>query len=188
MEKIPVKICKTVKEAVYRKADVFGYATRPRNENSQFMDELVDDPEIGGVLKEYKTRERIRTYIKDGILNAYTKRKNKQVLQVNTPQEVIGKLCNKKVDLVAKQNTVWIFRSKDNCIHVLGQGTVLKWETALRKALELIARSPKTIIGGKYPFIYIQLAVINEDITDGDITQIRTALSAIGVKVHFCKG
>ena len=64
----------------------------------------------------------------------------------------------------------------------------LKWETALRKALEIIVRNPGLTINNTVPSICLQLAVAGQDITDGDKKHISDALGAIGVKALFCNG
>ena len=67
-------------------------------------------------------------------------------------------------------------------------GAVLKWETALRKALEIIVRNPGLIINNVVPSICLQLAVAGQDITDGDKKHIGDALGAIGIKALFYNG
>jgi hypothetical protein len=188
MVKLPKNIKDKVKNAIFAKADKYGYARRSRNENGRFMDDLVEDPEIGHILKEYMSGERIRTYIKDGILNAYAKEKNKQTLALHDPITIIQQEYNIETVIIQKQGAVTVCRSSDNQMFVISQGTVLKWETALRKVLELVARTPNLCVNKKYPSICLQLAVINEDITEGDITQIKTALAAVSVQVSFCRG
>jgi hypothetical protein len=83
---------------------------------------------------------------------------------------------------------VSISRSEDGGIFVISDGTVLKWETALRKALEIIAREPSLIVNGKTPSICLLLAVINQDITEGEKKHIIAALDAMSVKARFCNG
>ena len=53
------------------------------------MDQLVDDPEVGRILVEYMAKERVRTYIKDGILNAYAKSLTKKALASSAPEKTI---------------------------------------------------------------------------------------------------
>ncbi len=182
---------KTIKEAIYKRADEFGYLTAGRAESGRFMDELVDDPEIGGVLKEYMSKERIRTYIKDGGLNAYVKAKNKMALSAATPEDTVQKLFNCDATIIqkcrGKNDGVYVLRSQDGIIFVVSSGTTLKWETALRKALELISREPGLTVGGITPRICLQLSEARQELTDADKKHIRTALGAIGVKATFCR-
>jgi hypothetical protein len=150
------------------------------------MDDLVDDPEIGGVIKEYVQSGKVRVYIKDGILNPYTKQKTKQILLSRDPVHIIRHTYGVEEAFILKQGDIVVCRSPNERIFVIGKGTVLKWETALRKALEYIARTSGVQLEGRYPSICLQLAVINNDITEGDRTHITNALAAVGVKVYFC--
>jgi hypothetical protein len=181
---------KKIKKAIYKKADEFGYMTSGRIESGRFMDELVDDPDIGGVLKEYMTKERIRTYIKDGVLNAYTKAKNRSALSTTTPEATVENLFSLSASIIqrcnGKNSGVFVLRAENGSIFVVSSGTTLKWETALRKALELIAREPRLSVEGKTPFICLQLSEASQELTEADRNHIRTALNAIGVKAVFC--
>lgn len=193
MAKILTPDIKTkIKKAIYEKADKFGYASCGRNDSGWFIDDLVNDPEIGGIIKEYIEKEKIRTYIKDAVLNAYKKERKKKVLSSALPSEVIYQLYSVKSTVIqkckGKDAGVSISRSEDGGVFVISDGTVLKWETALRKALEIIAREPNLIVNGKTPSICLLLAVINQDITDGEKKHITAALDAISVKAQFCNG
>jgi len=183
---LPKDVAARIQQSVFKRADEHGYASRGRVENGRFMDDLVDDPEIGGVIKEYVQGGKVRTYIKDGVLNAYTKQKTKQILCSHDPIQIICHTFDVEEAFILKQGDIAVCRSPNERIFVIGRGTVLKWETALRKALEYIARTPGVRAEGRYPSICLQLAVINDDITEGDKTQITNALSAVGVEVYFC--
>ncbi len=183
---LPKDVAARIQQSVFKKADEHGYSSRGRVENGRFMDDLVDDPEIGGVIKEYVQSGKVRTYIKDGILNAYTKQKTKQILHSYDPKEIICHTFCVEQAFILEQGEIVVCRASNDSIYMVGRGTVLKWETALRKALEYIARTPGVRADGKYPSICLQLAVINNDITEGDKTQITNALASVGVKVFFC--
>lgn len=181
---------KRVKEAIYIKADNFGYMTAGRIESGKFMDDLVDDPEVGGILKDYMTKERVRTYIKDGVLNAYTKQKNRHVLASKTPEDTVRNLFAVEAQIIqeckAKNKGLFVLRASNGDIFVVSSGTTLKWETALKKALELIAREPGLTINANKPRICLRLSELSQLLTDADRDHIRTALGAIGVKAIFC--
>jgi hypothetical protein len=180
-----------IKRAIYKKADDFGYTSCSRSDSGSFMDELVADPDVGGILKEYLPLEKVRTYIKDGVLNAYTKEKTKKILKANLPIETIKQIYSVETALLSegkgKDVNVSVSRAEDGRIFVISGGTVLKWETALRKALEHIARTPGLIIEGVTPSICLILAVVSKDITEGDKNHIKIALDAISIKVRFCE-
>lgn len=179
-----------IRAAIFKKADEFGYMTSGRIESGHFMDGLVDDPEIGGVLKEYMSKEKVRTYIKDGVLNAYTKSHNKRALSAITPEIVVKRLHNCDASVIqqgkGKESNLYVLRSTEGSIYVVSDGTVLKWETALRKALEIIAREPGLTINSHTPFICLKLSEAGQVLTDADRGHIRSALNAIGVKAIFC--
>jgi len=184
---LPISVQRRIQEAVCQKADQHGYASQGRIANGRFMDDLVDDPEIGSVLSEYMPHARIRTYIKDGILNAYTKRKTQELLQAHDSIKIICDVYGVEQAFLQHQDDIVVCCNANEKIFVIGRGTVLKWETALRKALEFIARTPKLNSEGCYPLICLQLAVINGDITQGDRKHIASALAAVGVRVYFCE-
>lgn len=189
---LPTRIAKQIKEAVYKKADEHGYGSRTRADNSAFMDSLVADVEVGGVLKNYMDNAVIRTYIKDGILNAYAKQRGREILSAESATDTIQQLYNIDTAVIQKYKdngkVVSVCRSDDGRLFVISEGTVLKWETALRKALDLIAREPGLIINGVTPAICLQLADVSASITDGDKKHIATALLAISVKARFFSG
>ena len=79
--RLPPQVRTKITKLVYEKADEFGYMECDRVQNSQFMDILVEDREVGGVLQQYMQKERVRTYIKDTILNRYTKDQQSPVIE-----------------------------------------------------------------------------------------------------------
>lgn len=187
---LPKKKAALVKTSVYAKADEFGYSTRSRTENNQFLDSLVEDPEIGGILREYLAKEKVRTYIKDGILNAYAKQFTKSALNEVSPTDTIQQIYSVSSSIIqqctGKNARVSVSRSDDGRIFVISGGTVLKWETALRKALELIARETGLSVNGVTPEICLHLVATNNSLTVADKKHITTALGAIGVQAIFC--
>jgi hypothetical protein len=184
MIKLPRKKAAQIRELVYVKADTYGYITRSRKENGQFMTALVDDPTVGGVLSTYMEKGNLRTYIKDAILNGYAKNRKMEILKRNSPLDTVKKMYSVNASIIKTVGGVSVCRSDDGRIFVVSSGTVLKWETALRKALELVAREPDLVVDA--PIICLQLAILNLGITDGDRKLITDALKTIGVKARFC--
>lgn len=187
---LPKNIKAKVKRAVYKKADEFGYLECSRTESGRFLDMLVDDPEVGKVIIEYRPKERVRTYIKDGILNAYTKEATKKALAASAPENVIKSVFNETADVIqkgkGKQSGLFVLRADSGHIYVVSGGTVLKWETALRKALDIIANEPNLTIDGEAPSICLKLSLAGQSLTEADKTHITTAVGAVGVKAVFC--
>lgn len=187
---LPKKKAALVKTRTHTKADEFSYMTCNRKESSQFLDSLVEDPEIGGVLCEYLAKEKVRTYIKDGVLNAYSKQFTKNALAEVSPTDTIHQIYGVPSSVIqqctGKDARVSVSRSNDGRIFVVSGGTVLKWETALRKALELIAREAGLSVDGKTPEICLHLVATNNSLTVADKKHITIALGAVGVEVIFC--
>lgn len=187
---LPKNIRAKVKKAVFRKADEFGYMESGRIESGAFIDMLVDDPEVGQVLIEYISKERVRTYIKDGVLNAYAKEFTKKALASIAPEKTILDTYGVEASVIqkckGKQSGLYVLRSEAGDIYVVSSGTVLKWETALRKALEIIASEPNLIINDITPDICLKLSSASHSLTEADKEYISSALGAVGVKAVFC--
>jgi hypothetical protein len=186
MTKLPKEKAAQIRELVYVKADTYGYITRSRKENGQFMTALVDDPTVGGVLSTYIEKGNLRTYIKDAILNGYAKNRKMEILKRNSPLDTVKRVYSVNASIIQSVGGVAVCRSDDDRIFVVSSGTVLKWETALRKALELVAREPDLVVDDHAPIICLQLAILDLGITDGDKTLVTDALKTIGVKARFC--
>ena len=99
--KPPKDVAQQVKEAVYEKADEFEYLTRSRTCNGQFLDSLVIDPMVGDKLVSYMSRAEIRTYIKDAILNRYSKDKT-LVAKPKNVADIIYARFSVKADKIEK--------------------------------------------------------------------------------------
>jgi hypothetical protein len=186
---MPKKVRDKIFATVYQKADAFGYMECARVQSGQFMDLLVEDPDVGLILNEYMPKERVRTYIKDTILNQYTKQVNNRALAAmppeNTIKEVYGVTAAVIDNITSKGNVLSILRSEEGNIYVVSSGTVLKWETALRKALEIIAGKPTLTINDKAPYVCLKLSTPTQALTDADKKLIQSALGAVGVKAVF---
>lgn len=187
---LPKKARDKVFQDVYRKADEFGYMECDRVQSTRFMDLLVEDPEVGLILADHMPKDRIRTYIKDTILNKYTKAFKNKALASVTPEDTIRDVYDDEVAMVdsvtLKGSVVVILRSIDGKIYVVSSGTAMKWETALRKALEVIANKPTLTIEGKAPSVCLKLSTSGQTLTEADKKLIQTALFAVGVKAVFC--
>lgn len=188
---LPKNVQSKIRKAVYKKADEFGYMECGRTESGRFIDTLVDDAEVGRVLIEYMPKEKVRTYIKDGVLNMYAKNLTKKALATSTPEKTVQDTYGETAFVIqrgtGKQSDLFVLRSESGVIYVVSGGTVLKWETALRKALDVIANEPNLIIGGKSPFICLKLSLGGQSLTEADKRHIVSALGAVGVKSVFCR-
>ena len=187
--KLPKHIQKDIRDRAYAHADECGYMTNGRQRNSSFMDSLTEDPKIGGILKNYMQKENVRTYIKDAVLNRYTKDRINESLDAITPEELINRSygCDASViqQCTGKSSRVAVLRASEGQIFITSGGTMAKWETALRKALEMIAKEPKLIVEDKTPKICLEISELTMQSTDADKEYVRKALDAVGVRVVF---
>ncbi|GIO03547.1 hypothetical protein J5TS2_42150 [Brevibacillus halotolerans] len=134
MAKLPDQVRAEIVEKVYSLADEECWLTNSRVENARFMDRLVADPLVGGVLQTFMSEEKIRTYIKDGILNQYAKKK-----RAISDDDLLIKISDYYTDdcqLIEKKTDVYYMQlSEQNQVLVCVKGTYVKWETALKKIL-----------------------------------------------------
>ncbi len=185
--KLPSDVSKTIKTLTFARADEFGYGSRSRTENGAFLNSLVDDPEIGGKLRDYMPADAVRTYIKDGVLNAYAKAEVRKKLNHISLETVIRNLFNTEAHSVGKINSTHIYRSEENDVYLIQSGTYLKWETALRKLLECVAANDNIQNQANSVHLCLLLAVSCGEMSFGDQSQLEKALKYIGVRVFFAK-
>ena len=185
--KLPNDVSKDIKKMTFEKADAFVYGSRSRTENGAFINSLVEDPEIGGKLREYMPADAVRTYIKDGVLNAYAKALVRKKFNKISLKEVIKRVYGVSADQVGKVNNTQIYRTEDNMVILINSGTFLKWETALRKLLESVACNPQITDCASSVNLCLLLAVSDGEMSFGDQQQIERALGYINVKVYFAQ-
>lgn len=184
---LPPDVQLNVKQAVYRKADDFGYMHKSRIDSGVFMENLIKDREVGGVLAQYMGKGAIKTYIKDAILNRYMKDKKEMVLPSKPAGllPMVKKLYNQEAIPIHSANSVFLFRLGNNDVLLVAQGTLLKWETALRKALEYIEKAPGLPPKEETLHIVLNIASLGQPSTAADRDHLRKALAYVGVNIHF---
>ena len=112
--KLPADVRKTIKKLVFARADEFGYGSRSRTENGAFLTSLVEDPQIGGTLKLYMSEIAVRTYIKDGVLNAYAKAEVRKKLNHVSLEYVIRQVYHVEASELGHLDQTHIYRSESN--------------------------------------------------------------------------
>ncbi len=186
-KKLPPEVRLAIKETVFHKADEFDYCHKSRIESGIFMEQLVKDKEVGKILAEFMPKADIKTYIKDALLNRYAKDMKQSLLPSDTDElrKVIRKVTGEDSVFVDRAGSVYLFRLGGKNLVVVSQGTLIKWETALRKALEFIAKAPGLPPEEGDLRILLNIAVMGKPLTKGDREHIAAALKFVGVKVHF---
>lgn len=184
---IPEKVAKTVKQTVYLEADKVNYLSRSRTENGIFLAQLVSMPTVGGKLSQYMRKDAIRTYIKDAILNRYSKDKTGEA----KPDDlclIISQIFGVEAQLIeenSKTKTSLFYAESGKHVIVVADGTVLKWETALRKALLLVASTPLTERCEATLSILLTLFARHQKVSPSDEKCIQKALSICNAKPYI---
>ena len=183
---VPKHIASDIKKKTFAILDERNYLGQSRKENGKLMAELVSMPEIGGVLAEYMAKSAIKTYIKDAIINAYSKAAYAKSISVDVIEEKISQHEGIKVNCIeGKCSDKLLFLRADNGdLFVAGIGTVTKWETSLRKALEFIEKASNLPPSDCNLKIYLILSSLEKRIPQSELDHIVRSLDFIGVKVE----
>lgn len=184
------KIPNTIREEIYQevivKAGKADYGNINRSESNKFIDELMNDPSIGGKIAGFLKKDKIRTYIKDSLLNKYTKKLNSIPQDVvKHIKEVFGKTAVEIDYEKSKGVSFHKFENQSNHFLVVSRGTFIKWETAVRKALNYIICSPTAKMNDSNIQILIVIVADSKAITNADKESLKKALDIIDVNVSF---
>lgn len=188
--KPPHEIANCVKEKVFSVADDFCYLAKSRTENGKFIDDLVEQKDIGGVLGDYMRKAEVRTYIKDAILNRYSKDKT----QAAKPKNMVNIIKSQYgfdstlIDIDASSK-IELYKSTPNMMNVqyvvVAKGTVVKWETALRKALLYIPLKPFSNNPENTTHILLNIFAQLKPVSPADKKFLNKALVRCGAQVHI---
>ena len=177
---LPEDVREVIRQLVYELADQANYLAQGRIENGQFMTQLVNDPQVGGILREYMPEGEVKTYIKDAVLNRYAKEKHGY-----STEALIAESFGASVKIEEK-GRVSLFRSTERTASycVVGNGTSDKWETALRHALIYVTNLPEDT---QKQDVRIALCCTSPrgKLSMSDKDHIRSALNRIGVE-YYC--
>jgi len=186
-KKVPDDIAKEIKECVFQEADRVNYLARSRTDNGNFLAQLVAMAKVGGRLSQYMKKAEIRTYIKDAILNRYSKDKT----QEERPDD-LGRIILKEIGIQAHfeeedaKSQITLFKSpSDSCFVVVVDGTVLKWETALRKALLYIASKPFSQNSNASIKVVLTLFARHQKVSPSDFRHLEKALSMCNARPYI---
>lgn len=178
-KKVPEDVAKEIKEYVFHEADRVNYLARSRTDNGIFLAQLVSKPEVGDKLSQFMKKAEVRTYIKDAILNRYSKDKAQDERPKNL-EPIILNILGFETNLIDQEsaNQIMLFKSYINsCFVVIADGTFLKWETALRKALFFIASKPFSEQKDFSVNIILTLFARYQKVSPSDLRNLQKALS-----------
>jgi hypothetical protein len=183
--KMPKDIVQELRHIVFREADDFNYCGRDRVENGAFIRRLVADPRVGGVISKYYPRDHIKTYIKDGILNAYSKAKAAEKRPANVLPQLESEL-GRKLQKIDEESSVTLLSSLGaREMYVVSEGTYIKWETALRKALLYMAGKPFMEESPDGVRIILVLSTAGKMIPTSDLSHLQRSLMIVGATAIY---
>lgn len=181
---VPTNIAREVRQRVYGLADEGNYLGTGRVESGKFMNQLVVDSGVGVVLVGYMKRERVRTYIKDTILNRYSKKKMREEKPSDfTP--IIRDQYGIECELLEEyKKDIFLYKKvgghPNKTYVVVAGGTYTKWESALRKALLRIGGYPAAGDDDSEFIILLSLFASHSRINNGDKKLLKVALGYCG--------
>jgi hypothetical protein len=181
MTRLPSRVAAEMQDTIDRKADEFGYLTRNRVENGQFLEQMVAEPTVGGRLIEYMDISKVKTYIKDKLLNQYSKKHRplprdiKHILAPTHGESLVEiKYWN--------EDHVSLHRANETDLLLVARIAFNKWETGLRK---LVMYAPQ-FHGSKQEKEILRLILIiflhGNSINGADRANITKGLNLLGVE------
>jgi hypothetical protein len=177
-----------IKVHVKNRAEQFNYRLKSNVENSQFIESLVRDKDIGVRLSQFMPKEKIRVYIKDAIL----KRISKEWMDESRPEDeysILQKHFGMNFHLFDEEKgvKVYISESKENerKYVITAIGTYLKWESALRKAILYPTGKPFAEEPGVQIHIIILLNLCDKKIPNSEKDLLYRSLFPFGVVPYF---
>lgn len=180
--KVPNDVRNKVAEIVFAMADQHNYLTKGRVENGVFMDMLVKRTDVGGALSQYMAKDKIKTYIKDGLLNRYSKVRRAIPRGINAELKQIFGDNIEELDYV-ERDQVSLHKCSEDTLLVAARTNYLKWETGLRKLILYVANSkglpPKDGKELRYALLIFQN---NNPVNTGEKKLVNKALKNIGVE------
>lgn len=185
-QSVPKTIVAKVRKQIFAILDERHYLSQSRKENGELMQELVSAPEIGGVLGEYIPKSAIKTYIKDAIINAYSKQENAKLFSIEAIEQRLSTKEGKTVLCVDGKSgdKVFLFRTENGDLIVASIGTIAKWETALRKALEYIDRAKNLPPKNQSLSIYLLISALGKQLPQSDVEHIKRSLSLLNINIE----
>ncbi len=138
---LPKDVEKEIRTIAYNLCAQYNYGTGDIDSTS-FIDMLFRRPDIGGRLKEYLPDSSIRVYIKDTLCGKYTKNLTAQKLEGITPIDAVRETYGVNAVIIGKSGDVVICRDSQTGIqYLVSHSTFLRWESALKKVLEYMAKT-----------------------------------------------
>jgi hypothetical protein len=185
--RIPTNIRNRIREIAYKALDEANYLAMSQNQASEFMNSLLVMPSVGVEIAKYTKRERVRTYIKDSIVNNYSKDKIREAVPKD-PKPIIKSIYKFSAEESHKQPGLHLYKStsaeRPNEYVVISEGTILKWETSLKRALLFISSKPFSKTADEV-HILLFLFAQHKPLALSDKQNLENALNRCGAKPYI---
>lgn len=177
--KLPDEIREEIYDYVFSVADHEGYLTNNRQQNRILIQNLVINPKVGQLLEQFMPKGDVRVYIKDAVLNRYTKIR-RSFDHRNLPV-IMHRELGLTVSEIDHNSPVSLFRASDGKYIVVSIGTSVKWETALKKMLLYIGAKQNLLKMDDQLLKCVLINTIGIPIPPGDTDLLIRSLKVIGV-------
>lgn len=185
--KIPQDVAQKIKQIVFDAADKADYLAMARTESGTFLNGLVTRSDVGGEIVKYIKRDGVRHYIKDAILNRYSKDKTKEATP-DSLKPIVKSIYGLETEESHNEVKLCLYRSttpeRANEYVVISEGTVLKWETALKKALLFISAKPFSKTASEVHILLLLFAQ-HKPLPPSDKQNLENALKRCGAKPYI---
>ncbi len=185
--KIPQYVAQRIKQIVFDAADGVDYLAMARPDSGAFLNGLVTRSDVGGEIVQYISRDEVRHYIKDAILNRYSKDKTREATP-NDLKPIVKSTYGLEAEESHSETKLFLYRSttpdKPNEYVVISEGTILKWETALKKALLFISAKPFSKTANEVHILLLLFAQ-HKPVSPSDKKNLETALKRCGAKPYI---
>jgi hypothetical protein len=184
---IPKNVITDLRDRIYQRLDAVQYLSQDRTENGKVMDSLVSDPFIGGRIAEYVGRAKVKTYIKDAVINRYAKERTRPPEDLSVVVNLAFSDKYTPLTLSRRRGVAQVYKSESGYVTVVSCGTLLKWETALRKLLEYLGRHGDKFaaLSAHPPQMLLVLMSGGKVITCADRALLERALAQVGVHARI---
>ena len=140
--RLPPNIKHAIEESCFKILDEWQYLHRTRNENGRFMDQLVENVDVGKKLQEFMDKAAVRKYIKDVLVNKYAKQVRQMPRDISPLLAGIVNSDFEEIDWIENDN-LSLHRTADDVFVISARTTFVKWETGLKKILLYTATRPE---------------------------------------------
>ncbi len=181
--KIPTEVSSQLEAETYRLCEEYNYGACDRTQSGKLLDLMNEMDSIGGILREYMSKEKVRTYIKDVLVHNYAVSKRSVLLDGSDDFAKKYFDSDNYRKSGTKQKPIYVL---SNVVLIVANGTMLKWETALRHALEsrygFLTQNKQ---GDLKLVVVIRLSYPKGKYAESDFIALRKTLEMIDVGVDF---